>query len=1204
MNLSDIRFDQLKKDIDMNSALSRAGAGRNPGDRTGAVEGYTGASVDGSSLGVTKSGLSVRDSFYGKKDLAENAVEAAENVDLSAMSDTARANFLMSRAAGDLTAETAEKAGDEGFSVRFLDPDELVTVTDKIKLNLAKAGTDVSRLGGVSDAAIEEAAGSGAEAAVAKSSLAQSGTLQVSAAAESGSLQRSAAAETVALQPAAEKAVTAEEASAKAAEIGGISKDAALYLVKTGSAPTIDNVYTATFSGKTASGDGSFSQSTQDILDALDGALPSLLQDAGLPVTEEGKALVGTLIENQIPMTPENLKTYDALTKAELIAPGPALDAAIQDTLSAGKAAGETLLIPGLEDAAAAVDTAAIIQNATPEEAEAIVTAGKELNALNLAKEAAARDRATPEEKARAVRAENHARLAEQIIAKTATEAGREAGTGSASGTGSNESNPGAGDGQTASGSMTAQQASQAQALQARATLTEAQLVMTSSVSFTLVRRGIAVDTAPLADLLAQIRAQQDAFFTALLGKPEGGSLPRVGAIGAATQADSADTLAAGGASEAAVEVESISVEMSFSERISTYETTTDYISDFSAFPTALTGAFGFESLSAAGGQAAAARAAAGIMGQTLTTVHEQGLSLKAAYEKAGAAYETYGTEVRTDLGDSMKKAFGNIPKLLQELGLEDTEANEKAVRILGYNSMDITAENVAAARAAEEDVENTISALKPGVIAKMIKEGLNPLNMTMADLQASANDLAQDGGSAPDEKFAAFVWKAEQSGEIDEDEKAGMIGIARLIYQVRKTDGAVIGRLLRQGSPITLQNMLAAVRTQKRGAMDYTVDDDFGGVDAKETGSLSISQQIEKAFQTKRMSDAGEAMTPGKMAAFGDEGKYLSMSPDAFAGALEAMQAGAEDARVEQAFAENEVREIRATAEEADEQVYDLLDRLEMPQSPAYLSAVNDMIANRRDLYRRLFNRAGEERAVFSETNENAADKTLSDVMDDLIRDFGEAVKAPKEMAEAQNALYDLAEHVMDGMIVESGTRSVDVRGMQQLAREIRVMGAEGEKAETYELPVLVADQYGNMKLTIVRGKDDHKGLVELSLMSERLGNLRAAFRYSNGAVNGSLVTDSEEGAAALSPLKNNFTAAMSAATGVTVSMEISTAATVETGDPFSGPVADVDFETADPVTPEEDAADAEDSPRRIQTSRLYGLARAFIATMREADL
>ena len=51
---------------------------------------------------------------------------------------------------------------------------------------------------------------------------------------------------------------------------------------------------------------------------------------------------------------------------------------------------------------------------------------------------------------------------------------------------------------------------------------------------------------------------------------------------------------------------------------------------------------------------------------------------------------------MRTDLGDSIKKAFAGIPTMLQEMGLESTPENERAVRILGYNRMEITEESIA----------------------------------------------------------------------------------------------------------------------------------------------------------------------------------------------------------------------------------------------------------------------------------------------------------------------------------------------------------------------------------------------------------------------------------------------------------------------------------------------------------------------------
>ena len=63
--------------------------------------------------------------------------------------------------------------------------------------------------------------------------------------------------------------------------------------------------------------------------------------------------------------------------------------------------------------------------------------------------------------------------------------------------------------------------------------------------------------------------------------------------------------------------------------------------------------------------------------------------------DKAREAYETLFTEPRPEYGDSIQKAFSNISSLMEEMGIENTEYNQRAIRILGYNRMEITKEAI-----------------------------------------------------------------------------------------------------------------------------------------------------------------------------------------------------------------------------------------------------------------------------------------------------------------------------------------------------------------------------------------------------------------------------------------------------------------------------------------------------------------------------
>ena len=1190
MLLSEIRLNQIKNDA---TATTPKAAGQ----ETGVAGGAAGASslfsayVDTSNTIFTNNGLRTGDTLYGKKDLAEDALSNAMNTNTAAMSDTAMKNQMVAKATADLSAGDVQAAGEEGFSYKNMNPEELVTVGDKIRLNLAKAGVDVSKFGGVSDAAIAESTGNAAQAAVLKK------TLENAAVSDSASI---------------------DTAVAKAREIPEISDKAALYLVKNNMAPTIDNVYRAVFGAGEGDQGSAVSQAAIDQVSIMDRQVGSLFGRAGLTYDDNARATAAEFLQNEIPLTFDNINKFAALSTGTLLS-GQELSDAVMDTVARGGEPGDTLIIAGLSATDMAENAAEVISNATPEDVTSLVDSGRDLNVINLAKTAA--ENAANAKEQRAAAGKSDAALA----AKKA-EAARAVGAAVANGAAAGRQAAAAGEtASTASGKSPEKLASEIEGYarmngglptvskgslteaKAQQAVVQARLIMTSSVNYNLLQRGINISTTDIADILTTLQEQEEAFYSAILGA-DGGS---------------AAGLAQGSAlmSEFAVDVFSDQALATLPGRIDVYNTTNAYVSDFASMPLAAFGRMAFDTISsgqaAAGGVvlSASAKTEAAMqtgsmssanggafeivhsraMDHTLSEAHDMAASMQSAYEKAGEAYETMGTQVREDLGDSIEKAFGNVAEILAGLGFEDTEANEKAVRILGYNSMDITKENILTVRQAAEEVESTLKALKPAVVAQMIKDGKNPLNMTLADLSNEADSQSKEGQDSAEEKFSKFIWKAERSGRLTEDERESMMGIARLIYQVEKSDGACIGRLLAEGRDITLSNMLSEIRSTKRRGMDYTVDDDFGGFSAADTGKLSITQQAEKAFQTSRMKVAGRALTPGKLSAIGEE-SYLSMSPDTFAATLENTPA-ADDAASEEAYAAEVAQEVQNIAAVSTEQAYSILQQLDVPRTPAYLDAINTMMKNTGDLYRRLFGFAKEDRNIFSETNEKAEGKTIDDVMADLIRDYGEAVKAPKEMAEAQEKLADLAEHAMDGMIVESGTKSVDVRSMQLLQKEIKIMGQLGAKGKSYEIPVLVADQYGTMQLRIMKGQDK-KGLVELSFLSEKLGNMRAAFQYEQGFVTGSVATDNADTREKLAGLSHDLIDAMQAGAGVPVDVQVLQENNIEPVDLFEN-IRNTENDAVDEST----LSRAEQAQEYMATSRLFSLARAFIKTVSEAD-
>ena len=213
-----------------------------------------------------------------------------------------------------------------------------------------------------------------------------------------------------------------------------------------------------------------------------------------------------------------------------------------------------------------------------------------------------------------------------------------------------------------------------------------------------------------------------------------------------------------------------------------------------------------------------------------LEQVVQEGKNLQKQYEQVKDSYETVMTAPRADLGDSIKKAFRNVDDILQDMDLEINESNRRAIRIMGYNQIAITEDNLDRIKKADRQVRYIIDHLKPGMTLEMIRQGKNPLEMSMGEIEnyitEHQNDFLNDT-----EKFSEFLYKLDKKKEITKAERDAYIGVYRLLRQVEKTDGAVIGSLVNQNAEMNFSNLLSAVRTKKAKHTDIAVDDSVGAV-------------------------------------------------------------------------------------------------------------------------------------------------------------------------------------------------------------------------------------------------------------------------------------------------------------------------------------------------------------------------------------
>ena len=227
-------------------------------------------------------------------------------------------------------------------------------------------------------------------------------------------------------------------------------------------------------------------------------------------------------------------------------------------------------------------------------------------------------------------------------------------------------------------------------------------------------------------------------------------------------------------------------------------------------------------------------------------------------FENAINRYEQSATEVRKDLGDSFKKAFDSIPDLLNELSLENTQRNVRAVRELSYASIEITVENVEQMKAYDMSFDTMVSNLTPSVTRKLIEDGINPLDMTVEELNAKALEIKKELGVNDMENYAQFLFRLDKEGSISKEMRDAYVGIYRLIKNIQNTDGAAVSTAYKAGMEMTLSNLLTCVRTYKSKGVDSFVSDELGSasLEVKADDELSIDAQINKIAYFNRVVD------------------------------------------------------------------------------------------------------------------------------------------------------------------------------------------------------------------------------------------------------------------------------------------------------------------------------------------------------------
>lgn len=440
----------------------------------------------------------------------------------------------------------------------------------------------------------------------------------------------------------------------------------------------------------------------------------------------------------------------------------------------------------------------------------------------------------------------------------------------------------------------------------------------------------------------------------------------------------------------------------------------------------------------------------------TLDHVYETGKHIAADYEKAGQSYEALMTSSRADLGDHMKKAFQNVDDLLLENGLEVSDENRKATRILGYNRMEITQENLDAVKEAEALLTKVVQQLTPEKTLHMLRDGINPMEINLDELSNYLDTLQDEGESL--EKYSKYLYRLEKNKEISQEEKDAYIGVYRLLRQIEKGDDAAIGTLVSKNQEMNFDNLLSAVRTRKKGFIDTKIDDACGLLKEVQNNQKSISDQIMNYYKNR----AGRVLH--------------EMSVEGF-----------EDFEEQKEFYQSDLAFMRQV-KEIPEDTFTGLTQDGIATTANHLMAeqmISEDAAFVKD-YRKILKDRNKEKEFLDELEK------LTDSFDS----GKESVQAAYE-AFAKRALQEFSD------AGEESKNHIDVRSFAFDMRQVSLWG-EHAKQESYYVPMQLSEHVTMVHVKVVNG--DKKGTVTVDLKENDglLGKAKAVFQIKEGKVEG----------------------------------------------------------------------------------------------------
>ncbi len=444
------------------------------------------------------------------------------------------------------------------------------------------------------------------------------------------------------------------------------------------------------------------------------------------------------------------------------------------------------------------------------------------------------------------------------------------------------------------------------------------------------------------------------------------------------------------------------------------------------------------------------------------------------SFEAVRRSYEAVGTAPRADMGDSISKAFSNVKDILNEMKISVNSETERAVRILGYNSLEITEENINQIVNIDRQVNDLIDTFYPEAVLGMIKDGINPLDVPIDELNKKIKNKNYNKGVTEADNFATYLRDMEALGEVTPEERESYIGIYRAISRLEKSGDREAGWLFANDARLTVRNLISAMRSRRASGIDVSIDESFGMLEQLDEKGKAIDAQIEKAFDT-----------------------------------------GVSDQKLE------EIQEDLQTLANVSEETEKFMLENNIEITAVNVMAVNVMVESSGGVYQLVSDvlskmkfKANTKEELVDEETENITDSLLGQ---DVETEFAmesilESLRNSDEMSFKYEDLRDRLTELMYNASLTGSITSKDIATIKTVNAGFNIMSGMA-KNDKYQIPVETKSGIKVINLTI-NHNSEKKGTIEISLPKDDMGDISAVIRVGkSNSLYGSITMNTSDG-------------------------------------------------------------------------------------------